>query len=306
MKVLNDGVVQLKKQNTKNAQVIITANNENTKTLVGANTKTAKAILDATNDLNKKMTETIEDNGALILEAIEDACGNKAGNRQLLLSSVAVCNGRDREVSCGFNSAHVSSNKKTLFVEEGIGRVSTGLFVNVKVSTKRGPSTPTLLCFLSLSNHLFHQDPCSQLVEVQISVTSNEFEESPTAVLATKVDDERNSFKQLLVRVLCVNSRCHEGSASFCVGDESVKNRFYSIKVSVTDRNNSTNVHDTCRVVVMPKSKPGTKSKTGTKQELRGQQSRGLSKRDEEKLVMASSGRFPIASISFSQKVDLN
>jgi hypothetical protein len=105
----------------------------------------AKAILEATNDFNHRITETIEDNGALILEAIEDACGKPSRNRQLLLSNVAQCNSKDRAVTCGFDSAHASIDKKTLFVEEGMGKVDTGIFVNVKVSTEKENGTHSLI-----------------------------------------------------------------------------------------------------------------------------------------------------------------
>jgi hypothetical protein len=114
----------------------------------------AKAILEATNDLNHRITETIEDNGALILEAIEDACGKPSRNRQLLLSNIAECNSKDRVVTCGFDSTHASKDKKTLFVEEGMAKVDTGIFVNVKVSTEK--ETNTFACFDSRSACHFH------------------------------------------------------------------------------------------------------------------------------------------------------
>jgi hypothetical protein len=95
--------------------------------------------------------------------------------------------------------------------------------------------------------------------------------------------------------------RCLEGATEFCVGDKAENNRFYSVKVGVADGNNATAVHDTCRVVVMPKAETDSKQ-----EQLRGHSIHRLSKSEEEKLARASSKSFLLASTLFRTRVDLN
>ena len=104
-------------------------------------------------------------------------------------------------------------------------------------------------------------------------------------------------MKSLSLSCFLRHTRCDERMTEFCVGDKPEINRFYNIEVGIADRNNATIVHDTCRVIVMPKAK------VEIKQELRGNSGRRLSKAEVEELVSMSSESFFLGSISFRSKV---
>ena len=68
-----------------------------------------------------------------VLQKIDDSCGSSPPEGRRLLEKID----RDLSIQCSFkppsSSFLASQDEKTLYVEEGVGKVNTGLFYEIQV-----------------------------------------------------------------------------------------------------------------------------------------------------------------------------
>ncbi|CAB9508720.1 expressed unknown protein [Seminavis robusta] len=151
-------------------------------------------------------------------------------------------------ISCGFDVPNTSEDKKTLFISEGRRKKEdTGV-------------------------HLKLENSCTKGLKVDVSVYSNELEESTSALVAASTDIQRG----IQTPKIHLSPNICQGDDFSCVSTGSTNKRIYTIHVRAANELGTMD-EDMCRVVVAPEAGDSRNES----RELRGQQASHHMPRDE-------------------------
>ncbi|CAB9503628.1 expressed unknown protein [Seminavis robusta] len=144
-------------------------------------------------------------------------------------------------VTCGFTGASsITADGKTLLLSAdpgAAGVVPTNFFYNV-------------------------EDNCATIVQVNVQISSNEFDEKKSAFLAEVFSPQGYGQADLFVAAASCKSETRASDGSFCHAPSGVQERVYDIVVSATDSAGLVG-STSCHVVVAPDMPSGKSSVRG-------------------------------------------